>query len=105
MSEGPGTTIGPGLLLRFITPWVSADDCSDTPSPIGAERLVLDLLIGREKLKDGRGRWLEFEASELMDGDRGCERAVEGIGECGIDIALAEDSLREVEKVEPALEL
>lgn len=79
--------------------------CSDTPSPMGAERLVLDLLKGREKLNDGRGRWLEFEASELIDGDRGCERAIEAMGEYGVDIALLEDSLRWFEKVEPALEL
>jgi hypothetical protein len=104
-SESPGTTIGPGLLLRFIVPCKLAGGCSDTPSPIGADRLVLDLLSGREKLNDGRGRWLEFEASELIDGDRGCERAIEAIGECGIDIALLEDNLREFEKVEPALEL
>jgi hypothetical protein len=36
-----------------------------------ADKLVLDRLRGREKLKEGRGRWPVFEVSELKDGERG----------------------------------
>jgi hypothetical protein len=72
----------------------------------GAERLVLDLLKGREKLNDGRGRWpVVFDVSELKDGDRGCERGLADIGEYGSDMALLDDSLRGFENVDPAFEL
>ena len=72
----------------------------------GAERVVLDLLKGREKLKEGRGRYPPaFEASELSDGERRCDRTNGDSGECGIDTALPEDNLRVLEKVDPALEL
>jgi hypothetical protein len=73
---------------------------------MGAERLVLDLLRGREKLYEGRGRWPPlFEVSELREGERRWDRFVEVIGDCGNDVALQEDSFLGFEKVEPAFEL
>ena len=73
----------------------------------GAERLVLDRLRGREKLKLGRVRWLPLlEVSELRDGERGRdERFIEDMGDWGMDMALPEESLRGLEKVDPAFEL
>lgn len=47
-----------------------------------------------------------LEVSELMDGDRGRDdRFIEDMGDWGIDMALPEESLRGLEKVEPAFEL
>ena len=46
-----------------------------------------------------------MEVSELKDGERRGGRKPEDAGECGIDMALLEDSLRGFEKVEPAVEL
>ena len=41
-----------------------------------------------------------------MDGDRGRDdRFIEDMGDWGIDMALPEESLRGLEKVEPAFEL
>lgn len=74
----------------------------------GADKLVLDRLSGREKLKEGRGSWFAPvpDVSELNDGDRGCGRAGNvDMGEYGNDTALPEDSLRVLENVDPALEL
>ena len=84
-SEKDGTMMGLGLLPRL-----NCDDCADCvvlvllvpvllgtsaagAMPVGAERLVLDRLNGREKLNDGRGRCpVVTDVSELKDGDRGC---------------------------------
>ena len=67
---------------------------------------MLDLLIGREKLKEGLGSWAPLlEVSELKDGERGGGRNAEDMGECGIDMALLEESLRGFENVDPAVEL
>ena len=46
----------------------------EAPGADWADKLVLERLRGREKLKEGRGRcWFPvFEVSELIDGDRGC---------------------------------
>lgn len=81
---------------------------SGVPDGPGAERLVLDRLRGREKLKDGRARYPTpvFEVSELIDGERGWGRAGwVDMGEYGTETALPDDSFRGLEKVEPALEL
>jgi hypothetical protein len=50
---------------------------------MGADRLVLERLRGREKLYDGRARWCPpvLDVSELRDGDRGCERTTVDMGE------------------------
>jgi hypothetical protein len=74
----------------------------------GADKLVLERLSGREKLKEGRGSWFAPvpDVSELTDGDRGCGRAgYVDMGEYGNDTALPEDSLRGFENVDPPLEL
>lgn len=74
----------------------------------GADKVVLDRLSGREKLKEGRGRWFVPvpDVSELKDGDRGCGRAGNvDMGEYGNDTALPSDSLRGLENVDPPLEL
>ena len=47
-----------------------------------------------------------MEVSELMDGDRGCERVTEeDIEEYGSDTALLADIFRGFENVDPAFEL
>lgn len=110
-SVAKGTVIGVGLLARCM--WLDWFDWgavvgSEVIDRADAERLVLDRLRGREKLKDGRGRWPGpvLEVSELSDGERGCGRAgYVDMGEYGNDTALPEDSFRGLEKVEPAFEL
>jgi hypothetical protein len=85
--------------------------CSETvevPGADWADKLVLDRLSGREKLKEGRGRWWfpVFEVSELIDGDRGCGLVgYVDMGEYGNDTALPDDILRGLENVDPPLEL
>ena len=72
------------------------------------DRFVLERLRGREKLKDGRGRWPApvLEVCELKEGERGCGRDGNvDMGEYGSDTLLPEDSFRGLEKVEPAFEL
>ena len=67
---------------------------------------MLDRLKGREKLKEGRGRFPAIDMSDDTEEDRGWERTKGGdIGEWGRDTPLLEDSLRGLEKVEPAFEL
>lgn len=68
----------------------------------GADKLVLDRLSGREKLSDGRDKCAEFDASELIDGERGVDRT---IGDMGMETPLLDDIFRDLEKVEPAVEL
>lgn len=117
-SEKDGTMMGFGLLPRLNCAGCAALvlfsslllGVSATGSmPVGADRLVLDRLKGREKLKDGRGRCAPVtDVSELNDGDRGCcdlPRARGDMGECGSDMALLEENFRGFENVEPALEL
>lgn len=111
VSVDVGTTIGPGLWPRSIDARLP-ETCNCSELAIAdAERFVLDRLMGREKLSEGRWRRPPlFEASELWDGDRGRPRgigaAVVDMGECGPDIALLEDSFRGGwEKVDPPLEL
>lgn len=99
---------GVGLLRRYI--WFDPESrigSVGVEAP-GADKLVLDRLSGREKLKEGRGRWFVPvpDVSELKDGDRGCGRAGKvDMGEYGNDAALPEDSFRGWENVDPPLEL
>lgn len=53
-------------------------------------------------MSDGRDKCAEFDASELIDGERGVDRT---IGDIGIETPLLDDILRGLEKVEPAVEL
>lgn len=98
--------MGVGLCPRFMVPGAVPGAGSEEVVGAGAERLVLERLSGREKLYEGRGKWLPlFEVSELRDGERGRERATGDMGEWGIDPALQDDSLRGFENIEPPLEL
>jgi hypothetical protein len=46
-----------------------------------------------------------LEASELTDGDRGCERTWGDMGEYGMEMPLPAENWRVLEKVEPVFEL
>lgn len=97
------------ILLDWVNwlDWEAAAGSEVTDGP-EKDRFVLERLRGREKLKDGRGRWPApvLDVSELKDGERGCGRAGKvDMGEYGSDTALPEDSFRGLEKVEPAFEL
>lgn len=100
---------GVGLLRRYIWFDPEARIGSVGVEAPGADKLVLDRLSGREKLKEGRGRWFAPvpDVSELKDGDLGCCRRAGNVdmGEYGNDTALPEDSFRGWENVDPPLEL
>lgn len=109
---GPGKVIGLGTWLRLIvrdeegTGDGAGEGLRGCVEGDGSDNVVLDLLRGREKLKEGRWRMYgEALASDFGDGDRRGRGTGWDMGETGMDTPLLDDIFRGFENVEPAFEL
>ena len=98
LSRNPSLCILTGVWavssVRINEGWLSEEACREGAEGVPSVGWLLDLLMGREKLKAGLGRCVPpTEYSELTDGDRGMEGGIEGeLGED--DMTLVEDNLR-----------